>query len=880
MAVLYRRLICLISFILVLAVGSAAQAGPHKWEEAISAANPLHWYRFDETTGTACFDYGSEGLNGTYDGVFLAQQGFFGATTAVRFDRSAANAVNFAGGSDLSGPWTAEYIVKKMSEAGALDSQCLHDSASYGIRLAGHTQQADAGFVWYRVADYQFTPVGGLTQTDLVVPIAEWMHITFRRDDTGRTQLFFNGELVGTSMNSFLFPRERIGIRDIGTDMLDAFLDEAVVYDYALTDAHIFAHATAALFPDSAAMARNPRPTNGETNVPLDVVLSWMPGDYVTGLSPRHKVFFSDAFDDVNDGLAVVATHDSNYYPVTGTLSLNFSKTYYWRVDEANSTTGWDRGDVWNFTTLPEFPPAIVPTPLSVGIDDVGWKRGWSSADTGGPWRGGMAVGRWMVWEDYEVLVYVAKTVKTRLQCLFVMGEFDRANICAEYPTTTQEGSSWDNSALVSDDDFVIMNYIKDNAAYIEFGLHGVGHEHWEDGVRTRAEFANGSSPWPWLDVWGHMECFQRLIDQYGISFPRSFVAPAHCYYYNPSDPQDTGALMHLWGVKYADHPATYVTDNGLMVLARIFHVGWSTPSIAPGTIASGYYYEGSHWTNYVETDPANNHIAGDKWIVWFNQIKDSSDRYLPKNTAQLFSQYLYQHYANIIIAGNTVEIDNTGMPDWAYDLDLLGSLLLKLPLETGTHVSSANLDGGNIACYYEDRGFGYIILPELDKSNYTLTYLIGTSEMPNYVLNDGTYNVNKFETWTDIARISLQMYGTQDVKVKLNVFDPWDVHSSTTSLIINSSQWDDPNNTLVMNITATDVQGIEGDIIIISDPIGDLSGDSRVDFVDFAILASQWLQPPGSPSADVAPVPDGDDIVDILDLDVLAEDWLQDNKP
>ena len=49
------------------------------------------------------------------------------------------------------------------------------------------------------------------------------------------------------------------------------------------------------------------------------------------------------------------------------------------------------------------------------------------------------------------------------------------------------------------------------------------------------------------------------------------------------------------------------------------------------------------------------------------------------------------------------------------------------------------------------------------------------------------------------------------------------------------------------MNITATDVQGIEGDIIIISDPIGDLSGDSRVDFVDFAILAGQWLQLPVS---------------------------------
>ena len=67
-----------------------------------------------------------------------------------------------------------------------------------------------------------------------------------------------------------------------------------------------------------------------------------------------------------------------------------------------------------------------------------------------------------MVWEDYEVLVYIAKAVGMRLQCNFIMCEFDRSNICAQYPTTTWQGSDWDNSELVSDEDFRIMNYIKD----------------------------------------------------------------------------------------------------------------------------------------------------------------------------------------------------------------------------------------------------------------------------------------------------------------------------------------------------------------------------------------------------------------------------------
>ena len=76
---------------------------------------------------------------------------------------------------------------------------------------------------------------------------------------------------------------------------------------------------------------------------------------------------------------------------------------------------------------------------------------------------------------DYEVLAYVGKAVGVRIKSLFIMSEFDRSNICAEYPTTTEEGENWDNSARLSDEDFLIMDYVKENSAHIEFGLHGSG---------------------------------------------------------------------------------------------------------------------------------------------------------------------------------------------------------------------------------------------------------------------------------------------------------------------------------------------------------------------------------------------------------------------
>jgi hypothetical protein len=54
----------------------------------------------------------------------------------------------------------------------------------------------------------------------------------------------------------------------------------------------------------------------------------------------------------------------------------------------------------------------------------------------------------------------------------------------------------------------------------------------------------------------------------------------------------------------------------------------------------------------------------------------------------------------------------------------------------------------------------------------------------------------------------------------------------------------------------------------------GDFVPDCNVDFDDFDILANQWLQTPGSPSADIAPeVPDG--FVDEMDLAAFVDFWL-----
>ena len=57
---------------------------------------------------------------------------------------------------------------------------------------------------------------------------------------------------------------------------------------------------------------------------------------------------------------------------------------------------------------------------------------------------------------------------------------------------------------------------------------------------------------------------------------------------------------------------------------------------------------------------------------------------------------------------------------------------------------------------------------------------------------------------------------------------------------------------------------------------VEDLDGLGDVNFGDLVILVSQWLQLPGTPSADIAPKPNGDGIVNFLDLAVLAGHWME----
>lgn len=136
----------------------------------------------------------------------------------------------------------------------------------------------------------------------------------------------------------------------------------------------------------------------------------------------------------------------------------------------------------------------------------------------------------------------------------------------------------------------------------------------------------------------------------------------------------------------------------------------------------------------------------------------------------------------------------------------------MKHQLDEGEHITSASLYGEDIACYYEDRGYAYIILPKLDKKSYVLTFSTGPSDMATYVLNEGTYNVKVFDSNKGSARVSLEMYGAQDVKVKL-LFKPQEVRSDNPNLVVKEWRYEAPF--ICIRVLGKDIQGEQGTITI-----------------------------------------------------------------
>ena len=129
-----------------------------------------------------------------------------------------------------------------------------------------------------------------------------------------------------------------------------------------------------------------PNPADGAIHPDTWLSLEWGPGAYAAS----HDVYFSDNFDNVNDGAAeAFRGNQPSAYFVVGFPGFPYpdglvpGTTYYWRIDdvEADGVTK-HRGNVWSFMIPPK--TAYLPEPADgAGLVDpnatLSWEPGFGS---------------------------------------------------------------------------------------------------------------------------------------------------------------------------------------------------------------------------------------------------------------------------------------------------------------------------------------------------------------------------------------------------------------------------------------------------------------------------------------------------------------------
>ena len=480
----------------------------------------------------------------------------------------------------------------------------------------------------------------------------------------------------------------------------------------------------------------------------------------------------------------------------------------------------------------------VFPRAFAFAIDDLGWNEGsdLSGNTTPGPYRCG--VKRRFDLNDYKHIVEVGKAVGARIQCLFILSEMDRENVLAKFPTTTYKRDEWDNSARVSEEQKEIMAYVMEQSAYMEFGLHGTGHEYWAPGApQKRAEWynLNDKEPWPEESIREHIQCFKIIMAQYGLSpenghsFPESFVPCAYSYYWNPTGDYSLGKLLAEAGVKYANTDFSQIPelnppnelngggfDYGVHVINRINYGNlWYELATLPKVALPEQHTDiiESHWPNWLAQDDFLQPEITQQWVEYYKAAQRSEDRYVAKNTEQLHSQWMYKKYTQVSENElGVVVIDNTLMPEEAYRHELLGNLVLKVKLEENQHLSAASLNREPIAAYFEEEGWGFLYLPPLKREEYLLRYQIGEAALPLHVVHTGTSNI--YGVWQELDSklvIDLKVYGSQDLQIRCK--KPGQVLSTTEGLVVEGQEYDANTSILTVSLRALDFQGKKGKI-------------------------------------------------------------------
>ena len=315
---------------------------------------------------------------------------------------------------------------------------------------------------------------------------------------------------------------------------------------------------------------------------------------------------------------------------------------------------------------------AIIPMPIQVVIDDVGWWCGKDGNTIQEPYRTGIIRDHHPA--DYMAIVELGRALNIRPQAAMILCEWDKNNILRKLPTSTWMGENWDNSKWVGPWQEEAADIIRKNSKYFEFTLHGIGHEYWMGNKFTRAEWAEANGTMrPQDQVEKHLDFFAMIMNQHKLgSFPVSFVPTAFNHGFGPTPGHDISMaevlkkrgityintpFQQMYNVKAVDH-VVFGFDSGVMTVNRGRDLlGWKTTGQAPKGILRGPTC-GMHWANIIHPDPSRNSEVVNEWVKILAPYNEKQETLLAPDSIYFQNQLAHQVCTKVILTEKNIDLD------------------------------------------------------------------------------------------------------------------------------------------------------------------------------------------------------------------------------
>jgi len=375
---MYKRLICLISFVLVLSISGN-----------VSANLVAHW-KFDDGSGATAQDSSGNGYDGTLFGEPTWVAGQIGG--ALEFDGS-NDYVELPIGSLISSLTNSTFAIwVDFSNEGGGWQRILDFGTGTIVNMFLTPRMGTDGLMRFAITIDTYNDEDQTTAQATLPSGWHYVALTINADENVHS-LYLDGELEAQNTTARHTPstlgetnQNWLGRSQYAADgYFDGRLDDFRIYDRVLTPKQIedLCNGISPVFTK----ALDPKPADGAYHPNTWVNLSWKPGDSAVS----HDVYMGGNFDDVYSGAeGTFQGNQTATFLVAGFPGfacpdgLVPGATYYWRIDEVNDNepnSPW-KGDVWSFSIPPK--TSYFPVPAdgaeAVGPDgDLSWTPGFGA---------------------------------------------------------------------------------------------------------------------------------------------------------------------------------------------------------------------------------------------------------------------------------------------------------------------------------------------------------------------------------------------------------------------------------------------------------------------------------------------------------------------